>query len=506
MPITLPATPYFEAPYVSAGEHVSAGDGAKTIDKLLKILTQFTGYQTLTISGGRATPTTGVALEIDTQSSAAADDLDSIDPSIYKDGTTIWITSFDANRIVTVKHETSIIPAPPDGVIHLNVAEDLQLSTPRARALELQLRAGDWYETNRIGFDNVGGYKRQTETQSPTTGSPPAPTSLVLNPVLDRVSNYAFTEVLTGDLSVTLTNLLQHNGIVAIHRSGSNGSFIFQILVDDGIQLAQFETAFFVHNGASWIYLGKASQETGGLSSFLKVVDSVTASVDLTDANQEFGVSGSAAVKRTLITRPSTVDATIVFTIPSNAPEGSWYGKRGETHTGAIQIKVVDDDVSTLNGTLDHTVEIAYLPKAAFIVEVDKQAGGVTATVKGDTIESRQLPGKLYVQKAIEQDIVTLTDAATIATDCALGNIFKVVLTDNRTLGNPTNIKPGTPYVWYIVQDAGGTNTLAFGSYFKFATGESYTASTAGNAIDVISVIAYSATELHVVGIKKGYA
>lgn len=51
---------------------------------------------------------------------------------------------------------------------------------------------------------------------------------------------------------------------------------------------------------------------------------------------------------------------------------------------------------------------------------------------------------------------VTLTDAATIATDLSLGNQFQVTLGGNRTLGAPTNVVAGQSGVIRVVQDGSG--------------------------------------------------
>lgn len=76
---------------------------------------------------------------------------------------------------------------------------------------------------------------------------------------------------------------------------------------------------------------------------------------------------------------------------------------------------------------------------------------------------------------------VTLTDAATIAVDLATGINFVVTLTANRALGNPTNEKVGQMGYIRIVQDAGGTNTLSFGTDWEFAGGVAPSISTGGN-------------------------
>lgn len=81
---------------------------------------------------------------------------------------------------------------------------------------------------------------------------------------------------------------------------------------------------------------------------------------------------------------------------------------------------------------------------------------------------------------------VTLTDAATIAVDLASGINFVVTLGDNRTLGNPTNEKPGQSGYIRIVQDGAGSRTLAYGSDWEFAGGNAPVLSTAVNAQDLL--------------------
>lgn len=59
-----------------------------------------------------------------------------------------------------------------------------------------------------------------------------------------------------------------------------------------------------------------------------------------------------------------------------------------------------------------------------------------------------------------------LTDAATIATDCNDGNVFRVLTQSDRTLGNPTGLIHGTKYRWHM--ENGGGSVTAFGSKFQF--------------------------------------
>ncbi len=63
----------------------------------------------------------------------------------------------------------------------------------------------------------------------------------------------------------------------------------------------------------------------------------------------------------------------------------------------------------------------------------------------------------------------TLTDAATIAWDTALGPIAKVTLGGNRTMGAPSNLAADCFYALMVIQDGTGGRTLAWNSVYKFA-------------------------------------
>jgi hypothetical protein len=85
------------------------------------------------------------------------------------------------------------------------------------------------------------------------------------------------------------------------------------------------------------------------------------------------------------------------------------------------------------------------------------------------------------------QGILPLQDAASVLTDCGLGNSkFKVILGGNRVLVNPSNMQIGVEYTWYVVQDATGSRTLTYDTYFTWADGTIPVYSTAANAVDRI--------------------
>jgi hypothetical protein len=92
--------------------------------------------------------------------------------------------------------------------------------------------------------------------------------------------------------------------------------------------------------------------------------------------------------------------------------------------------------------------------------------------------------------------VVALTDGATITPDFALGNNFSVTLAGSRTLANPTNITAGQSGVIVVTQDATGSRTLAFGSFWKFPGGTAPTLTTTAAAVDVLAYFVESSTRI----------
>lgn len=92
--------------------------------------------------------------------------------------------------------------------------------------------------------------------------------------------------------------------------------------------------------------------------------------------------------------------------------------------------------------------------------------------------------------------VTALTDGATITPDFALANNFSVTLGGNRTLANPTNLTTGQSGVIRIAQDATGSRTLAYGSYWKFPGGTAPTLTTTASAVDVLAYYVDNGTRI----------
>jgi hypothetical protein len=126
-------------------------------------------------------------------------------------------------------------------------------------------------------------------------------------------------------------------------------------------------------------------------------------------------------------------------------------------------------------------------------------AADVTVTIPASTTTLAGLAVAQSFTKAQRGDVVSLTDAATIAVDLSLGNNFAVQLGGNRTLGDPTNVTAGQSGVIVVTQDGTGSRTLAYaGTKWKFAGGTAPTLTTTASAVDVLAYYVESATRITV--------
>ena len=117
------------------------------------------------------------------------------------------------------------------------------------------------------------------------------------------------------------------------------------------------------------------------------------------------------------------------------------------------------------------------------------------ATVRGDlVVEAGSL--KVGTSARAYNPITTLTDAASIVVDFALGNNFLVTIGGNRTLAAPSNAVAGQTGQIYVVQDSTGSRTLAYNSTYQFVSGASPTLSTGASDVDILVYSTRSATTI----------
>lgn len=174
-----------------------------------------------------------------------------------------------------------------------------------------------------------------------------------------------------------------------------------------------------------------------------------------------------------------------------------------------------------------HDVTLANVPLSTAYLDVAIAGGSDTVVLQGEQQSAADASGfglqrsfwnilkSGQATPAYERDDrtirppVTLTDAATIATDASLSNHFRVTLTaTGRTLGNPTNLTNGQKLIYEVIQDATGSRTITtYGSKFAFGTDVTQpTLTTTANKRDFLGFIYNSAADkLYCAAVAKGY-
>ena len=117
------------------------------------------------------------------------------------------------------------------------------------------------------------------------------------------------------------------------------------------------------------------------------------------------------------------------------------------------------------------------------------------ATIRGNiTYQAGSL--KISTSARAYNPITTLTDAASITNNFALGNNFLVTLGGNRTLAAPTNAVAGQSGTIHIIQDGTGSRTLGYNTAWQFVSATVPTLSTGASDVDILCYIARSSTTI----------
>ncbi len=99
--------------------------------------------------------------------------------------------------------------------------------------------------------------------------------------------------------------------------------------------------------------------------------------------------------------------------------------------------------------------------------------------------------------------IVTVTDAACISVNFALGNNFLVTVGGNRTLKKPAECTVGQGGNIYFVQDGTGSRTLSFNTAWQFVSASVPSLSTGAADVDMLVFNARSSATIDAVLLKN---
>ena len=167
-------------------------------------------------------------------------------------------------------------------------------------------------------------------------------------------------------------------------------------------------------------------------------------------------------------------------------------------------VNLTDGTLATDAATLGQVTTALgdYIPVADIGVTVEAydatilKSADIGVTVQGYDAATAKTNVTQAFTKGQSGAVTALTDGATITPNFANSNNFSVTLGGNRTLANPTNITAGQSGIIVITQDATGSRTLSYGSYWKFAGGTAPTLTTTANAVDVLAYYANTTTTI----------
>ena len=345
-----------------------------------------------------------------------------------------------------------------------------------------------------------------------TFSVPVSGTSAVFTGNVSAANIYASTNVFVGGTAVpTASNVAAVSALVSVNTAAITS---INAIVGDSIatsaalaavsaamatSINNTNTALATTSAALATSIGNSNTNIAAVS----VLTSVNAAA-ITSANTVIGaVSVLTKTNLDAITSINTVVGTVSSTLATSIANVS--------STMATSIGNSNTNIAAVSVLASVNLARIVATSAALATSIGNQlpkAGGAMTGILSATdvicsgvgIDVDALLGKdLRIAKAAVADIVSLTDAASIAIDFNAGQNFAVQLTDNRTLENATNCVPGQTGSIFIIQDGTGSRTLSFGSNYKFPGGTAPTLSTGASAADRIDYITFTSTNIHAV-------
>ena len=345
-----------------------------------------------------------------------------------------------------------------------------------------------------------------------TFSVPVSGTSAVFTGNVSAANIYASTNVFVGGTAVpTASNVAAVSALVSVNTAAITS---INAIVGDSIatsaalasvsaamatSINNTNTALATTSAALATSIGNSNTNIAAVS----VLTSVNAAA-ITSANTVIGaVSVLTKTNLDAITSINTVVGTVSSTLATSIANVS--------STMATSIGNSNTNIAAVSVLASVNLARIVATSAALATSIGNQlpkAGGAMTGILSATdvicsgvgVDVDALLGKdLRIAKAAVADIVSLTDAASIAIDFNAGQNFAVQLTDNRTLENPTNCVPGQTGSIFVIQDGTGSRTLSFGANYKFPSGTAPTLSTGASACDRIDYITFTSSNVHAV-------
>lgn len=232
------------------------------------------------------------------------------------------------------------------------------------------------------------------------------------------------------------------------------------------------------------------------------------------DQNGDPLTGGSVEVFLSGTSNHADIFTDIELTTPADNP--FTLNSRGEPATAiyaayAIPLKVeVRDALDALVYTVDPYFLITGSGGVAFATPAETDAGEISTKAVHPfggayAFDRLRHPNQHTAGKGTAAYVLPI--AAGIATpNCTESNVFRLSLTENCTLANPTDPFSGQVINIIIKQDATGGRTLALGNKYKFAGGTAPTVSAGANARDLLSCQYDVSDDVWLCAYQKGFA
>ena len=263
----------------------------------------------------------------------------------------------------------------------------------------------------------------------------------------------------------------------ALVTDGAGGTSWSQVSVTQGISGLGTNVATFLATPTSANLAAAITNETGsGALVFANTPTLVTPIL---------GIATATSINKVAITAPATSATLSLFEGSTLATSGAYSTTLTATGTTTVTLPTS----GTIYGTASSSITSLQL-KTSLSDETGSGSAvfSTGATLSSTTIETGlTVNGPAAFNKQVYSPFVALTDGATISVDASVGNMFRVTLGGNRTVGAPTNSQDGQTINFHISQDGTGNRTLAWNSAYKWPSGVAPTLSTAANALDVVS-------------------
>lgn len=92
--------------------------------------------------------------------------------------------------------------------------------------------------------------------------------------------------------------------------------------------------------------------------------------------------------------------------------------------------------------------------------------------------------------------VVAVSTASTITIDMSTANNFEITLDGNYTIGNPSNLVQGQSGFIALTQDATGSRTVGWGTFWDWPAATAPTLSTGANSVDIVAYYVRTTTSI----------